>query len=422
MRYEFSPEFAAYADDTDELKEFRKRFLFPKHEGSDCLYFTGNSLGLQPVTVREYIQRELDDWAKLGVEGHFMARKPWFSYHEQFASPLALLTGSKENEVVAMGSLTGNLHLLMVSFYRPTEKRYKILCEKKAFPSDTYALKSQLRFHGFNPEYGLVEVGPRDGEYLIREEDIFDAIERHKGELALVMIGGVNYFTGQLFDMQKITSAAHAAGALCGWDLAHAIGNVELRLHDWQVDFAAWCSYKYLNSSPGGTAGIFVHEKHLGTKDIPRFEGWWGTDPSTRFLMGDTFEPMPTAGAWQLSNAPVLSMAAHKAALDIFEEAGMEKLTAKSRRLTGFLEFVLDRIAESKPGSVQIITPRNPEKRGCQLSLVFPGKGKALFDELTARGVIADWREPNVVRLAPVPLYNSFRDVYLFGEILNALL
>jgi kynureninase len=379
-------------------------------------------LGLQPVSVREYIQTELDDWAKLGVEGHFMARKPWFSYHEQFARPLALLTGSKENEVVAMGSLTNNLHLLMVSFYRPTEKRYKILCEKKAFPSDTYALKSQLRFHGFNPETDLIEVGPRDGEYLIREEDIFDAIERHKGELALVMIGGVNYFTGQLFDMQKITSAAHAAGTFCGWDLAHAIGNVELSLHDWQVDFAAWCSYKYLNSSPGGTAGIFVHEKHLGTKDIPRFEGWWGTDPSTRFLMGDTFEPMPTAGAWQLSNAPVLSMAAHKAALDIFEEAGMEKLTAKSRRLTGFLEFITDQIAESKPGSVQIITPRNPEQRGCQLSLVFPGKGKALFNELTARGVIADWREPNVVRLAPVPLYNSFRDVYHFGEILNALL
>ncbi len=422
MQFEFSLDFAAQADTSDSLKSYRSRFRFPQHEGRDCLYFTGNSLGLQPVSVLDHIQTELEDWAKLGVEGHFDARNPWFSYHERFATPLALLTGAKQEEVVAMGSLTNNLHLLMVSFYRPTAQRYKILCEKKAFPSDTYALKSQLRFHGFNPDSDLIEVGPKEDEYLIREEDILEAIEQHKDELALVMIGGVNYFTGQLFDMQRITAAAHAVGAFCGWDLAHAIGNVELHLHDWQVDFAAWCSYKYLNSSPGGVAGVFVHQKHLGTKDIPRFEGWWGTDPSSRFLMGDTFEPMSSAGAWQLSNAPVLSMAAHKAALDIFEEVGMPKLRAKSRLLTGYLEYIVDQIAASKPGSVEIITPRNQKERGCQLSLVFPGKGKALFNDLTARGVIADWREPNVVRLAPVPLYNSFRDVYLFGEILNSLL
>jgi kynureninase len=422
MLFEFFHEFALRADASDSLGKFRDQFLFPMHDGSNCLYFTGNSLGLQPISAMERIRTELHDWAELGVEGHFNARNPWFSYHEQFARPLSAITGSKEKEVVAMGSLTNNLHLLLVSFYRPTASRYKILCEKKAFPSDTYALKSQIRFHGFDPTSALIEIGPREGEYLIREEDILEVIGQNKDELALVMIGGVNYFTGQLFDMEKITAAAHDAGAFCGWDLAHAIGNVELKLHEWGVDFAAWCSYKYLNSSPGGVAGLFVHEKHLGTKDIPRFEGWWGTEPTTRFLMEDTFEPMDSAGAWQLSNAPVLAMAVHKASLDLFEEAGFENLRKKSIFLTGYLEFVVDAIARKKPGSVELITPREPGRRGCQLSLVFPGKGKALFQALTDKGVVADWREPNVVRLAPVPLYNSYEDVFRFGQILDSLL
>ena len=422
MPFEFSLEFALGADASDSLGNFRERFLFPEHDGNNCLYFTGNSLGLQPVSAMERIQTELHDWAKLGVEGHFNARNPWFSYHEQFSRPLAALTGSEEKEVVAMGSLTNNLHLLLVSFYRPTASRFKILCEKKAFPSDTYALKSQIRFHGFDPASALIEIAPREGEYLIREEDILEVIEQNKNELALVMIGGVNYFTGQVFDMGKITTAANNSGAFCGWDLAHAIGNVELKLHDWEVDFAAWCSYKYLNSSPGGVAGLFVHEKHLGTKDIPRFEGWWGTEPTTRFLMADVFEPMDSAGAWQLSNAPVLAMAVHKSSLDLFEEAGFKKLREKSISLTGYLEFVVDEIARKKPGSVELITPREAARRGCQLSLVFPGKGKALFQSLTDKGVVADWREPNVVRLAPVPLYNSYEDVFRFGQILDSLL
>ena len=423
MEYRFSPDFAAAADAGDELKEFRSRFLFPQHGGRDTMYFTGNSLGLQPAAVEAYIRRELEDWHTYGVEGHFEARNPWFSYHEMFAAPLAKLTGAKESEVVAMGSLTNNLHLLLVSFYRPTKTRYRILCEKKAFPSDTYALQSQARFHGLDYRDAVVEVAPREGEYLIREEDVLAAIEEHKDSLAVVMIGGVNYFTGQVFDMQKITAAAQAAGAYCGWDLAHGIGNVELKLHEWNVDFAAWCSYKYLNSGPGSVAGLFVNEKHLNDSSIPRFEGWWGTDPDTRFLMGDTFTPMRSAGAWQLSNAPVLTMAAHKAALDIFTEAGLDRLRAKSRQLTGYMEFVIREINREKGGNaVEIITPADEKQRGCQLSLVFPGRGKELFRALTGNGVISDWREPNVVRVAPVPLYNSFEDVYRFGSVLRTLL
>lgn len=423
MEYRFSPDFAAAADAGDELKEFRSRFLFPQHGGRDTMYFTGNSLGLQPAAVEVYIRRELEDWHTYGVEGHFEARNPWFSYHEIFAVPLAKLTGAKESEVVAMGSLTNNLHLLLVSFYRPTKTRYRILCEKKAFPSDTYALQSQARFHGLDYRDAVVEVAPREGEYLIREEDVLAAIEEHKDSLAVVMIGGVNYFTGQVFDMQKITAAAQAAGAYCGWDLAHGIGNVELKLHEWNVDFAAWCSYKYLNSGPGSVAGLFVNEKHLNDSSIPRFEGWWGTDPDTRFLMGDTFTPMRAAGAWQLSNAPVLTMAAHKAALDIFTEAGLDRLRAKSRQLTGYMEFVIREINREKGGNaVEIITPADEKQRGCQLSLVFPGRGKELFRALTGNGVISDWREPNVVRVAPVPLYNSFEDVYRFGSVLRTLL
>lgn len=423
MEYRFTPDFASQADAADELKAFRSRFLFPQHDGRDTVYFTGNSLGLQPASVKDYILQELEDWHKFGVEGHFDARNPWFSYHEMFAAPLAALTGAKENEVVAMGSLTNNLHLLMVSFYRPTKERYRIICEKKAFPSDTYALQSQARFHGFDYRDAVVEVSPREGEYTIREEDVLATIERYKDSVALVMIGGVNYFTGQVFDMATVTAAARAAGAFCGWDLAHGIGNIELKLHAWDVDFAAWCSYKYLNSGPGSVAGLFVHERHLNNTTVPRFEGWWGTDPATRFLMGDTFTPMPAAGAWQLSNAPVLSMAAHKAALDLFTEAGLPRLRAKSRLLTGYLEYIIREINKEKGARhIEIITPEEETCRGCQLSLVFPGRGKELFNALTQNGVISDWREPNVVRVAPVPLYNSFEDVYRFGNILREIL
>lgn len=423
MKHEFSLAYAQELDASDSLNRFRSRFLFPELEGRAAVYFTGNSLGLQPVSTRDYVLQELNDWQTFGVEGHFEAKNPWFSYHEMFAKPLAKLCGAKEKEVVAMGSLTNNLHLLMVSFYRPDAKRNKIICEKKAFPSDTYALQSQIRFHGFDYREALIEIAPREGEYTIHEDDILAAIELHKDSLALVMIGGVNYFTGQVFDMQKITRAAHDAGAFCGWDLAHGIGNIELKLHEWQVDFAAWCSYKYLNSSPGSVAGMFVHEKHLNNPAIPRFEGWWGTDPQTRFLMEDTFRPMDSAGAWQLSNAPVLTMAAHKAALDIFEEAGFENLRTKMRVMNSYLDFVLDEIIRMKgAGKMEIITPRKAEERGCQVSLVFPGRGKELFTALTQKGVIADWREPNVVRIAPVPLYNSIEDIYRFGEILMEIL
>ena len=419
----FSREYAQQADAADNLRGFRSRFLFPQHQGREVIYFTGNSLGLQPVSTKAYILQELEDWHKYGVEGHFEARNPWFSYHELFAKPLATLTGALEKEVVAMGSLTNNLHVLLASFYRPTPHRYRIICEKKAFPSDTYALHSQARFHGFDPTDAVVEIAPREGEYLIREEDVLATIEQYKDSVAVVMIGGVNYFTGQVFDMQKITAAAHRAGAFCGWDLAHGIGNIELKLHEWKVDFAAWCSYKYLNSGPGSVAGIFVHEKHLGQKDIPRFEGWWGTEPSTRFLMSDTFEPMNSAGAWQLSNAPVLTMAAHKAALDVFMEAGFNNLREKSKKLTAYLEFIIHEIKKEKGENViQIITPTEEAYRGAQLSLVFPGRGKELFNALTENGIISDWREPNVVRVAPAPLYNSFEDVYGFGEKLRECL
>jgi len=423
MSFEKSPEYAANADAEDVLKDFRKKFFFPELNGKTALYFTGNSLGLQPVTAKDALLTEIDDWAKFGVEGHFEARNPWYSYHEMFSVGLSIICGALPTEVVAMGSLTNNLHLLMVSFYRPTKERYKIICEKKAFPSDVYALHSQARFHGFQPHEAVIEVAPREGETTIRHEDILDAIHQHSNELALVVFGGVNYFTGQLFDMKSITEAGHEAGAVVGFDLAHAAGNVKLELHRWNVDFAAWCSYKYLNSGPGSVAGIFVHEKHHKNNSLPRFEGWWGTNPDTRFLMSDTFDSMENAGAWQLSNAPVFSMAVHKASLDIFMEAGMDRLIEKSKKLTAYLDFLVKALNDDAGKRViEIITPENSNERGCQLSLRFPGYGKDLFHQLTKHGIIADWREPNVVRVAPVPLYNSFTDVYGFYTTLKSIL
>lgn len=423
MDYRFTESFAREADENDPLHHFRNQFFIPEHKGEETVYFTGNSLGLQPKAAKSALEQELNDWAKYGVEGHFDAKNPWFSYHEMFAAPLAKLVGAKPTEVVAMNGLTTNLHLLMVSFYRPTEKRFKIICEGKAFPSDQYALESQVRFHGFQPDKAIVEVFPREGEHTIRKEDFIKAIEETGDELALVMIGGVNYYTGQLHNIKEITAAGHAVGAMVGWDLAHAAGNVELHLHDDNVDFAAWCSYKYLNSGPGSISGVFIHEKHCQNTDLIRFAGWWGHDKETRFLMEKGFQPMKTAEAWQLSNAPVLAMAVHKASLDLFEEAGLSNLRAKAEKLTGFLEFVIHEISASKENvNFEIITPRNPEERGCQLSILAHGQGKSLFNKLTEAGVIADWREPNVIRIAPVPLYNSFMDVYRFGKILEQAL
>lgn len=419
LTFENNLQFARSADQQDPLRSFRGRFLFPQHKGQDVVYFTGNSLGLQPAATRSYIEQELNDWAKFGVEGHFLAKNPWLSYHELLTDKMAKIVGALPQETVMMNQLTVNLHLLMVSFYRPTDRRNKILCEAKAFPSDQYALQSQLKFHGFSDDQ-LIEVAPREGEYHIREEDIFAAIEENKDTLALIMIGGVNYFTGQVFDMKAITEAGHKAGAIVGFDLAHAAGNVALQLHDWQVDFAAWCSYKYLNSGPGSVAGAFVHEKHLNSLDLPMFAGWWGHDKKTRFLMDRTFVPMPTAERWQMSNAPVFSMAACRASLDIFDEAGIPALTAKSTQLVAYLEFIIGAINADKNNCLEIITPK--QQRGCQISIVAKGYGKTLYNALIEHGVIPDWREPNVIRCATVPLYNSFEDIYRFGEILKALL
>ena len=420
-QFENSLDFARQLDAHDPLKSFREKFHFPTFHEKTVRYFTGNSLGLQPKTVKEYILQELDDWQKYGVEGHFLAKRPWYAYHENLTDKVAKIVGAKPIEVVVTHSLTTNLHLLMVSFYQPKGKRTKILCEAKAFPSDQYALESQVKFHGLNLAEHLVEVGPRDGEQLIREEDILSKIEELGDELALVMIGGVNYYTGQLFDMKKITDAAHGVGAIAGFDLAHAAGNINLHLHDWGVDFAAWCGYKYLNSSPGGVSGMFVHERHANRPELPRFAGWWGYDKSKRFLMEPGFIPMEGAEGWQLSNAPVLGMAAHLASVEIFDEAGMDRIGQKRDQMTAYLEFVIDDISEKNKDRVsfELITPRDKTKRGAQLSIMAKGQGKALFDVLSDLGVVADWREPNVIRVAPAPLYNSYEDCYWFGQLLQ---
>ncbi len=420
MTYENNLEFAQKMDEQDELAGYRNKFHIPIIDDKETIYFTGNSLGLQPKSTIDYINIELEDWAKWGVEGHFHAKNPWFAYHEMFAKPVSKLVGARPKEVVVMNNLTVNLNLLLVSFYRPTKERYKILCEAKAFPSDQYALEMQAKCAGYND--AIIEVAPRDGEFIITHEDIITAIEEAGDTLALVMIGGVNYFSGQVFDMKSITKAALEVGANCGFDLAHAVGNIHLDLHDWNVDFACWCSYKYLNSGPGGVAGVFVHERHCNNTELPRFAGWWGHDKETRFLMEKGFQPMKSAEAWQMSNAPILSMAAHKAAIDIFDEVGMDALIEKQKKLSGYLEFIVDDVntlLANTNKSLEIITPRNWNERGCQVSVIAHGFGKDLFDKLTTEGVITDWREPNVIRMAPVPLYNSFKDIYNFGEVLT---
>jgi kynureninase len=419
--YKNALSFARDKDEQDPLAKYRNEFHFPTFHENGVVYFTGNSLGLQPKRTKEYILQELEDWAKWGVEGHFDARNPWFSYHELLTNKAAKIVGALDKEVVITHSLTTNLHLLMVSFYRPDGKRYKILCEGKAFPSDQYALESQVKFHGYDPKEAIIEIFPREGEHLIREEDILSSIEKQGDEIALIMIGGVNYYTGQLFDMKTITAAGHKVGAVVGFDLAHAAGNVEMHLHDWDVDFAAWCTYKYLNSSPGGVSGMFVHERHANNPNLPRFAGWWGHDKDVRFKMEPGFRPMEGAEGWQLSNAPILGMAAHLASLTIFDEVGMKAISQKRDDLTAYLEFIINAIsASSEKVNFEIITPSDKTKRGAQLSILAHGQGKDLFDALTKSGVVADWREPNVIRVAPAPLYNSYEDVYHFGQKLTA--
>lgn len=414
--------YARNLDAADELSNYRNRFHIPMVNGEACIYFTGNSLGLQPKAAREFVNQELDDWASLGVEGHFRATRPWFPYHEIFPKLLGKILGCKPGEVIVMNQLTVNLHLLMISFYQPTKTRYKIICEAKAFPSDQYAMQSQVRLHGFTPDEAIIEISPREGYHTIDLADILAAIHQHKDALALVMIGGVNYYTGQVFDMKTITEAAHQAGALAGFDLAHGVGNIPLKLHEWQVDFACWCSYKYLNSGPGGVGGAFIHEQHAGNKELLRLTGWWGHDKATRFQMEKAFDAMPTAEGWQLSNAPVLSMAAHHAALQIFDEAGIDQIIIKGRKLSAYLIFVLDEInKQASKKYIQVITPLAADEHGCQVSMLMLERGKEIFDALIKHGVVADWREPNVIRIAPVPLYNTFEEVWRFGDVISKL-
>jgi len=416
FEFEASPTFAGELDTLDPLKGSRGNFFIPKMpDGSDAVYLTGNSLGLQPKTVRAYVEQELIDWETLGVEGHLNARTPWLPYHEYLTEQMARVVGAKAIETVVMNSLTVNLHLMMVSFYRPTGTRRKIVIEKGAFPSDQYAVESQIRFHNGGTD-NLIELTPREGESTLRTEDIVETIEREGEQIAVVLLGGVNYYTGQAFDMHAITDAGHRAGAIVGFDLAHAAGNIELHLHDWNVDFAAWCSYKYLNAGPGSVAGAFIHERHANSFDLPRFAGWWGHDKATRFLMGPDFHPMPGAEGWQISNPPILQMAALRASLEIFDEIGMPALREKSEKLTGYLEFLLRDLVGDR---ISIITPSEPTQRGCQLSIAVKDSDKSLFDAITSRGVFADWREPDVIRVAPVPLYNSFTDVFQFVERLR---
>lgn len=418
MTFENTLAYARERDAQDPLRAFRDEFIFPQHDGRDAIYFTGNSLGLQPKAAAAALKQELDDWGRLGVEGHFHAKHPWYSYHEELAASTARLVGALEEEVVVMNQLTSNLHFLLVSFYRPKGKRVKILTEQRPFPSDTYAFASQIRFHGLDPDVCLVEVQPRPGEHTLRQEDIIAKINELGDELALVCFGGVNFLTGQAYDIKGITAAAHKVGAFAGFDLAHGAGNLHLKLHDDGADFACWCSYKYLNSGPGGVAGAFVHQRHLGT-ELPRFAGWWGHDKRERFKMERAFKPMLTAEAWQVSNAPVLPMAVHRVALEQFDRAGMERLRAKSIHLTGYLRWIIEGISAEHGNMFNIITPKDPAQNGAQLSILVNGDGRGIFDRLTARGVFCDWREPDVLRMAPVPMYNSFEDVYRFGEILN---
>lgn len=418
--FETSAAFAASMDASDPVRSFRERFHIPRSaNGRDAVYLCGHSLGLQPKRVREYIERELQDWQDLAVEAHFRGHNPWLSYHRLLTQKTARIVGALPLEVVVMNSLTVNLHLMMVSFYRPTSKRHKIVVESGAFPSDQYAVKSQIQFHGFDPATSFIELRPRPSETLIRQEDIESLLEREGESIALILLGAVNYATGQAFDLEAITRAGHAKGCVVAFDLAHAAGNIPLQLHDWNVDFAVWCSYKYLNGGPGCVGGCFVHERHARSRNLPRLAGWWGHDEETRFRMGPDFQPIPGAEGWQLSNPSILSMAALRASIDIFDEAGMEALRNKSVPLTSYLEFLLEQNASS---AFSIITPRDPEQRGAQLSIRVYQNGRAFCEDLNRQGVMCDWREPDILRVAPVPLYNTYFDVYRFAETFIAAL
>ncbi len=417
--YSSDEDFAKAQDAEDVLGPYRESFHIPPGpDRSPCAYFAGNSLGLQPKRVLERVNQELFDWATHGVEGHFKGETPWFSYHEVFRESGARLVGAKPGEVVLMNSLSVNLHLMMVSFYQPTSERYKIVIEEPCFPSDIYAVKTQLAHHGHDASKALLTVSPRAGEHTLRVEDIEALLEREGDSVALVLLGGVNFVTGQLLDMKRIASAARAKGCMVGFDLAHAAGNVPLSLHDWDVDFACWCNYKYLNSGPGAVGGCFVHERHGSNLDIPRFAGWWGNDPKTRFQMQliPEFTPREGADGWQISNPPILALAPVKVSYDLFDEVGMDKLRAKSVRLTGYLEFLVDQLGGD---AVEIITPRDPLARGCQLSLFIREYAKEIVSKMQADGVVCDYREPDVIRVAPVPLYNSFFDVWRFANSLK---
>ena len=419
MTFSAEEQFALQLDSEDPLRHFRQKFHLPLgKDDRPLIYFAGNSLGLMPIAARAIVEEELDNWAKLGVDAHHAAGTPWYTYHEALREPTARLVGAKPLEVICMNSLTVNLHLMMATFYRPTKSRFKILMEDPAFPSDTYAIKTQIAHHGLDPNDALILARPRKGEVTIRTEDIVDLIEKHADQLAVVMLAGVNFFTGQLFDIEKITSAARKRDIVVGFDLAHAIGNVPLSLHDWNVDFAVWCSYKYLNAGPGAVAGVFVHERHATNTKLPRLAGWFGNDPNTRFRLHlePEFIPVASADGWQISNPPIFAMAPLRASLALFDDAGgMQSLRAKSIRLTSYLEFLLTDIGSKK---FTLITPRNPEERGCQLSILAHQHPKELLKELEGAGVKCDFREPNVIRVAPTPLYNTFHEVWRFTRTL----
>lgn len=418
--FQNSLEYAKKQDAEDSLASFRNKFHLPKNEkGETLIYLCGNSLGLQPKITSEYIKEELTDWANLGVEGHVEGKHPWLPYHEFLTENMAKIVGAKPSEVIVMNTLTTNLHLMMVSFFQPTKTKYKIVVESDAFPSDKYAVESQLKFHGIDPKDGLILWKPRNGEELCRFEDLEDIMKNHGNEIALLMIGSTNYYTGQSFPLKKITELGHKYDCMVGFDLAHGAGNIQPNLHETGADFAVWCSYKYLNSGPGSLGGCFVHERHANNENLKRFAGWWGHNKQTRFNMRHEFDALPGAEGWQLSNPPILSMAAIRASLDTFAEAGFENLRKKSEKLTGFLEFLLD---EMKNDAINVITPRNPEERGCQLSIQVKNADKNLHAKLTEAGVISDWREPDVIRVAPAPLYNSFEDVFRFSKKLKEVL
>lgn len=418
MNFENTLSFAQQLDAKDSLKDFRNQFYFPQHNGTDAIYFCGNSLGLQPKNVEEVIHVELQTWRALAVEGYFKGTNPWLYYHEYLRGSLAKIVGAKDEEVTVMNALTVNLHFMMLSFYKPTTQRYKIMMEAGAFPSDQYAVETQARHYGFHPDDVIIEIAPRSGEKILREEDIIEAIEAHKDTLALTIFGGINYYTGQLYNIPLITAAAQKAGAIAGWDLAHVTGNVPTKLHDWNVDFAVWCSYKYLNAGPGAVGGVFVHERHSNA-DTARLAGWWGNDEKTRFKMEKGFIPKHDASGWNLSTSQVFNMVALKASLELFDEAGIENLRAKSILLTNYLDFLL---LELKSDLFEIITPANENRRGAQLCLFFKEKGKAIHEQLMQNGIIVDYREPGVIRVAPAPLYCSFEDVYKCVKIIEEVL